>query len=391
MTVSSDGSAMVWDALTGRRLVRLLTLDDTRFRSGADPYGILVGGAGARGTLVGDGLSRYRSFPPLVRAPSFSPDGRSIAVEVDGEPLVWSTYPFLPEHHAGAAATLPGDRLEAWRADWGRRKLARMTEDPIEPAAWSDGLPVVSVSNVVDFLESIGPGRVIELAAGTYDLTAQQGRPGEHIRWDGSYDGATLTVHGVEDLVIRGEADAAVEIVTEPGYVFVLCLDGCTRVELRNLVLGHAPEPGGCEAGVIGAVGCSRLSFVDCEIFGSGTEGLTLLNVTDTQFDRVTVRDCTYGILTIDHCTDLRFRDVRFVDNEEFWGVAINRSRDVLLLDTEIARNRVADPLFEVTGSHNIAMVGGHIHDNDFRALERHPGSVLFERVAIDDVPAGSP
>ena len=123
----------------------------------------------------------------------------------------------------------------------------------------------------------------------------------DSIRWDPEFDGKTITIRNVKNLKIVGRHGMfpPPRILARPRYAYVLNFEECNNIKLENLILGHSPNPGHCTSGVIGATNCANLTLDHCDLFGCGTEGLTLTNVQDMTFHNSTIRDCTYGIMTI--------------------------------------------------------------------------------------------
>jgi len=212
-----------------------------------------------------------------------------------------------------------------------------------------------NVYTAEEFLNAIGPNRTILLAPGEYVLSEADEQRMKYVRWDPEFDGKTITVRNVENLKILGCGANGTRLLTRPRYVFVLNFDKCDNVQLENLVLGHSPEEGYCRSGVFGATDCTNIVMRDCDLFGCGTEGLTLTKVRNMDFVESTVRDCAYGIMTMRDCSNLRFIRSSFTRNEEFWGVSVNDGRNVLFRDCEFANNRAErNSLFEVASSANV-------------------------------------
>lgn len=372
VTVDSDGSAKVWDVGTGRSFINLTKRAEWRRVTSS----------------VTAGLSFYSQGSELWRTPQFSPDGRSIAISCDDVLLVWVAYPFRPQQLPDKmGGDWPGS-FKVWQKAWNERILARFQRASetrsTELCALRFEKPI-QVSTVEELVGAIGPNRVIELVGpGPYDLGDEDLSDTKFVRWDPAYDGRTLTIHDIEDLTILGPAGKQVAIHTPASYAFVLQFERCKRVILKNLTLGHAPNLGGCDRGVVGLVDSSHLSLLDCDLFGCGTEGLTMVNVSDCLFEGVTIRDCTYGMMSIRHCNRLYFRDTRFVNNEQFWGIDFKLSRDILLRDCLIEGNRSSDPLVNIKESLNIKFSGGRIAQNNAPALISDPRGIHFDGVEFE-------
>lgn len=239
----------------------------------------------------------------------------------------------------------------------------------------------VQVSTAEELIVAIGPNRTIELSPGEYVLSDVKDRYMDFIRWDPTTAGKTVTIRKVQNLRIVGVGKEPVRLIVRPYSVFVLNFEDCKNVSLENLVLGHAPQEGGCESGVVGATRCSQLRLSKCDLFGSGTEGLTLREVEDFEFEESVIRDCTYGIMTVESCKRLRFSDSRFVKNEQFWAVQMHDSKGVGFVNCVFQDNMADGPLFNVESCGEIRIKGGEVKDNQVKSMTNNTEAVQFEKV----------
>ncbi len=238
----------------------------------------------------------------------------------------------------------------------------------------------ISVSSADGLLNAIGPNRTIQLSPGDYVLSDVMDRYMDYIRWTPEFDGNTITVRNVKNLKIIGSRGGATRLLVRPRYVYVLSFENCENVELANLVMGHSPETGNCTSGVIGASNCSNLEIRSCDLFGSGTEGLTLANVRNMVFHESTIRDCTYGIMTIKGCANLQFTQSSFIRNKEFWAVNIHDSKDISFVDCSFKNNYAKDkPLFGATSSSNIIVKECNLADNKVMSATNNVTAVIFD------------
>lgn len=247
-------------------------------------------------------------------------------------------------------------------------------------------LQTFDVGTPEELLTAIGSDRILRLTGKEYVLSDLQDRHMDHVRWDPEFDGMTFTIRNVSNLKLVGKSDEPARIIVRPRYAYVLNFENCTNVTLENLVLGHEPDKGHCTSGVIGATHCEDLKLLRCDLFGCGTEGLTLENVSGFRFDRSIIRECSYGILTIKSCRDLKFTRSQFFENEEYWGFQFHDTRDLLLDDCIIRDNLIKElpdnrSLFHVESCSNIQVRGGSIANNSVRELTNHPDVVQFDKV----------
>lgn len=251
------------------------------------------------------------------------------------------------------------------------------------PAAQKPAPLVIEVATAEEFVQAIGSDRIIRMKPGEYILSDVKDRHLKHVRWYPQFDGNTLTIRDVKNLTIEGLGGTRVQLLVRPQYVFVLAFEGCDEVELRNLTLGHAPEKGQCACGVIGARNCNGLRITNCDLFGCGTEGLTLTNVHGLLVKDSIVRDCSYGIMTLESCSDIQFVNTRFTGNEEFHGFVIADCRDVGFQSCIVEKNKASQPLFQIVSSSDIRFVGGAIRDNAVLKLKERDDDIAIEGATV--------
>ncbi len=239
----------------------------------------------------------------------------------------------------------------------------------------------INVSSADELLNAIGPDRTIRLAPGDYMLSDVKDRYMEFIRWIPEFDGKTVSIRNVKNLKIIGSSGGATRLLVRPKYVFVINFEDCEDVELEHLVMGHSPDKGFCTSGVIGATNCTNLAIRNCDLFGSGTEGLTLSKVRNMEFHDSTIRDCTYGIMTIKGCANLQFTKSSFTRNKKYWAVNIQDSTDISFAECSFTNNDANEKaLFAVGSSSNIHVKECHLADNNVMFNTNN-----VEAVTIDD------
>ena len=228
---------------------------------------------------------------------------------------------------------------------------------------------IIQISTAEDFVKNIGPNRTLELAPGEYVISEVSDRCMDFVRWDPNFDGKTLTIRKVQGLRIVGKGDKPVRLIVRPRYVFVLNFENCKDIELENLVLGHSPEEGYCDSGVLGAANCENISIRKSELFGCGTEGLTLRGVRNLSFEDSVIRDCSYGIMTIQSCADLNFTGSRFIRNREYYGLNLHDSKGIVFDNCLFRENKVDGKLFQATSCSDIVVTGCEISENQHKGL----------------------
>ncbi len=191
----------------------------------------------------------------------------------------------------------------------------------------ADDRRVITVSNMTELLQSIGSDRIIKLLPGEYDLTEGYQVKNKYVTWVDEYDGPCPVIKSVSNLALIGEGDATIMI--KPAYGWVFSFDTCTGIRLSSLILGHT-VPGTCLGGVLRFKNCDDTEIRSCELYGSGTYGLGLERATGFIMEDCIVRDCTYGLATIERSSGLTFIDTVFRETGEYDLISVSSSDHML-------------------------------------------------------------
>ncbi|MFP4139255.1 MAG: right-handed parallel beta-helix repeat-containing protein [Phycisphaerae bacterium] len=249
---------------------------------------------------------------------------------------------------------------------------------------------VVRVSTVEQFIDAIEPNTIIQLAAGTYDVSKVAQKKRTFVVYEDSYDGSVgdLVIRNVPNLTIAGPAGRGARIVTPERYSRVLTLRDCRGVELAGLTVGHSPGEGYCTGGVVRIEKVRGLTVINCDLFGCGTEGLEMTDVAEATFRDTIIRDCTYGILTLRQGSNITFRDCRFAGNKEFHGVVVHDSEAVTFRGCTIEKNvlnsSISSPLFKITSSSAVKLIDSIVRANTYPAFQSANSPLRIERTRIN-------
>lgn len=213
----------------------------------------------------------------------------------------------------------------------------------------------------------------------------------EHVKWSVPIENELeLAFRRVRNMKLVGSGKLETSLVTPHAYAYVLTLDDCANVELENLVIGHAPDPGYCLGGVVRLRRCQGVKITGCDMFGCGTEGITAETTKNLKVTKSQIRDCTYGIMTLRECEDVSLDECELTNNEGWDQITIDDCSNVMLANCRISGSDTSQahegaPLFEVTSSSGVVIKGGRISDNKVSSVEARPGTVTFESVIIDN------
>ncbi len=201
----------------------------------------------------------------------------------------------------------------------------------------------VTVSTVEEMMDAIRDRATVLLAPGTYNVTEWITSAGEEDLgiWarstqphnaQGLYDSGfddqpELTVAGMRQLTIASaDPKHPALIVCEPRYSNVIAFFNCKELTLRDLIVGHTPEPGFCTGAVLKLSNCSASRLEGCELYGCGTYGVTAENSWDLRLSRCEIRDCTYGCLDFRYVSDAFVSDTKFHDCEGYTNFCFSGS-----------------------------------------------------------------
>lgn len=246
--------------------------------------------------------------------------------------------------------------------------------------ASDDPRPRIRVSSSRELLDNVGSDRILILAEGEYFLNDVI-TYNIFTRWDPVHDGFSLTIKHIKNLTLVGEGKQGARLLVQPRYAYVLNFEQCHKISLINLTFGHTPEQGTCSNGVLGFHECTDILVQECDILGSGTEGLVLSEVTRFLFERSQIRECTDGILSIYDSSQVTFSESIFRDNSGwYWGMRLKNVDTVAFSNCTIADNRLTTPLIGVENSPNVTVAHCNIHNNTFQTFSNDP--ILAYRLA---------
>lgn len=199
----------------------------------------------------------------------------------------------------------------------------------------------IHVSNARDFLLSIGSNKTIiiedeacfnlteallgihETLPNEYPMFEEDDDEAYHIQlikntvsFINQFDGPEIVIKDITNLIVKG-GDRLPVLLAQPRYAYIFRLYNCSNITFENLIMGHTNE-GGCIGGVVELDQCNKISFINCDLFGCGTEGLTAKNVNDLTFNNSHIHDCTSSIMSLYDCNNCSFNNSLFFNNREY-------------------------------------------------------------------------
>jgi hypothetical protein len=177
----------------------------------------------------------------------------------------------------------------------------------------------IRVTTVRELVAALGSDRTIVLAPGNYvwrdgfmqgddDPSTVESTEGLSPHFRGG------VISGVRNLTIAGEGTGP-RIVQPDSYDHVLSFLDVEGLTLYNLVLGHHVVRGWCRGGVVRLMGARDVVIDGVDMFGSGTEGLSVTDVDGLHVERSVVWGCSEQLSTFVNAQNVTIRDSVFMNN----------------------------------------------------------------------------
>lgn len=205
----------------------------------------------------------------------------------------------------------------------------------------------VKVKNVDEFLAAIAPDTEIILADGEYDLSTARGYGTDSTPywfWSEEFDGPSLVITGLGNLVIRSENGDVKKCVISavPRYANVLSFRSCSDITVQGITAGHTVEPGYCMGGVLNYRGCRGVLVENCGLYGCGILGVQAEICSDVTVKHCDIYECSYGGIRMSEVNSARIENCKFRD---LGGSSLGfyECRDVKVDGKEVSGNEYID------------------------------------------------
>jgi len=255
---------------------------------------------------------------------------------------------------------------------------------------------VLTVSNAQEFRAALGSNRVIELMPGVYNISDWDSGDAdsegglsdlpEGVAWS-EENGEGLTLTGIKHLTIRVATDVnddgnPAKLIVDPRNVYVLRFVNCSDIVIEGITAGHS-EGGMCGGGVLKFEESSRITVNGASLYGSGTEGFHLKNVSDMKVTNTRIYECTERIFSVSGGGKVVFENCTFDHNVGYHLVYVAGDGDQHLSITgcEFRNNRNEDAsggMFFLTGE-GISISRTKFIGNKINRISVGNNSVLFD------------
>lgn len=245
-------------------------------------------------------------------------------------------------------------------------------------------LKIVSVSSSKELVQNIAPNTKIILKAGDYNLLEPKVLDNKYVQYNQVFDGYEIQIKDINNLTIEAEQGAKVNLLIDPRYAYVMHFTNSNNINISGVVAGHYPDKGQCTGGVFKFENCKDIKIDNSDLFGCGTEGLTLDNVDRLQFINSTIRDCSYGIMTVKNSSNLNFNNSTFKDNEKYYLINISHS-DANFEKCNIINNKIlsdySQNLFSLDIYSKVSVSNSTIENNLSKTLTNEKDNITFKNV----------
>lgn len=245
-------------------------------------------------------------------------------------------------------------------------------------------LKVVSVSSSKELIQNIAPNTKIILKSGDYNLLEPKVLDNKYVQYNQVFDGYEIQIKDINNLTIEAEQGAKVNLLIDPRYAYVMHFTNSNNINISGVVAGHYPDKGECVGGVFKFENCKDIKIDNSDLFGCGTEGLTLDNVDRLQFINSTIRDCSYGIMTVKNSSNLNFSNSTFKDNEKYHLINIFHS-DANFEKCNIINNKIlsdySQNLFSLDIYSKVSVSNSTIENNLSKTLTNEKDNITFKNV----------
>jgi len=160
-------------------------------------------------------------------------------------------------------------------------------------------------------------------------------------------DQAIINMKNKKNIKIIGQG--RVDFIEESRYPYVIYLENCEGVTLKNLHARHAYSPhGSCEAGVLFIRNCKNMHIEQCELNGSGIVGIELIDSENVKIISNFIHNNSSTGLSISNSKKVVVQRNRITKN--YRAVFLENCTDIQFINNEIKGNEIGDETIQQEG-----------------------------------------
>ena len=253
----------------------------------------------------------------------------------------------------------------------------------------------VTVSNMNELYNAIASNTHIVLKEGTYNISTlpldERNNKSVNVMnnldtgEEELYNGDTIMVNWVNNLILEGEEGAEVEICTEDSYEAPLVFKNCSDITIKNLTLGHKVEPGYCSGAVLLLDNSGKINVSDCRLYGSGTYGIEACSTFNVNVEDTDIYECTYGLVNVSNGGYYNFKNCVMRDTSGYDIISFFSSWDIVFENCNIKNNTTGpyDNYLVNAGDGTVTFVNCKFSGNEYDNMTN--GDVVFEGCSVMD------
>ena len=195
----------------------------------------------------------------------------------------------------------------------------------------------VYVRSTYELIKALGNNKHIEIESGTYDITFNdtlKNLSGHFVKTSGIWENIEIT--GLQNVTFEGKGKVTI-IITDP-YAWVINFTNCKNLTFKNIEFGHKVE-GECMGGAALFQDSHDIKMFKVGLYGCGTTGLELRNVTGFAMDSSKVYKCTYYLTKFSNSDNVRISNTTFENSGIFEMFSFDENKKVMFDNCLVQNN----------------------------------------------------
>lgn len=174
----------------------------------------------------------------------------------------------------------------------------------------------VYVKNTYELIKALGNNKHIIIENGTYNITYSdtlKNLSKHFVQTSDIWENIEIT--GLQNVTFEGRGNVSI-IITDPSS-WVINFTDCKNLIFKNIEFGHKVE-GECMGGAALFQNSQNIKMFKVGLYGCGTTGLELRNVTGFVMDSSKVYKCTYYLTKISNSNNVSISNTTFENSGIF-------------------------------------------------------------------------
>ncbi len=252
------------------------------------------------------------------------------------------------------------------------------------------GVEKVEVKNTEEFIQALGSNKHIILESGTYDITftKELGALSSHYK-EPANSWEDIEITGLENVTFEGKGEVSV-IITNPS-LWVVNFTNCKNLVFKNLEFGHKVD-GECSGGAALFQNSQNIQLFNVGLYGCGTTGLELRNVSQFSMEASRVYKCTLYLANFRNSNTIAISNTTFENSGMLDMFTFNNNKNVSFTHCTIQNNTEREHHFEpiyfvyvVSAESPILFKGCVFENNDYKTFSNSLESLQLKSCEFND------